>query len=101
MVKIADYEFEGYYKDTNSLQDKSGVYVILCYRNNEYYVTDVGESGEVKTRVENHDRADCWKKNCSGSRVYAVKYTPNAKQEERKIIEKNIREKYDPPCGKE
>jgi len=60
-ISIGQYEFEGPYKNTGPLEDSSGVYVILDYRaDSKYYIIDVGESAQVKTRVETHDRKDCW-----------------------------------------
>jgi hypothetical protein len=32
----------------------------------DWKVLDVREAGDVKARVTNHERADCWKRNCSG-----------------------------------
>lgn len=68
---------------------------------NTYSLIDVGESSEVKTRVENHDRAGCWSKNCKNTLKYAVYYTPHKQQAGRKEIEQDIRGKFDNiPCGK-
>ena len=100
-ITIGKYTFEGPYTSTDPLEDKSGVYAIHCKKDDEYYLKDVGESAKVKERVENHDRKDCWEKNCTGTLTYAVKYTPNLQQEGRKKIEKEIRDQYNPPCGKE
>jgi hypothetical protein len=82
------------------LQDRSGVYAIHCRRDEKYYLIDVGESATVKTRVENHDRRDCWRQNCSGTLTVAAYYTPNLQQPGRMEIEQELRREYDPPCGK-
>ena len=55
----------------------------------------------MKTRVENHDRKSCWPHNCTGTITYAGHYTPNMQQSGRKVIEKEIRDQYNPPCGKD
>jgi hypothetical protein len=63
-ITIGKYEFEGPYHDTASLKDRSGVYAILDHKEGEHYgLLDVGESANVKTRVETHDRKDCWNRN--------------------------------------
>jgi hypothetical protein len=100
-IEIGRWTFYGPTRDTSNLQDRSGVYVILCLRNDQkYYVIDVGESAEVKTRVENHDRKACWARNCSSGELYvAVLYTPNLQQPGRTAIEQEIRQLYSPPCG--
>jgi len=99
-IDIFQYSFEGPFTSTDRIEDRSGVYVILCNQNNGHYnVTDVGESATVKSRVENHDRRSCWGLHCNSKLVVAVLYTPNLHQTGRKQIEQEIRRKYNPPCG--
>jgi len=94
------YNFEGPYDDTDDLQDRSGVYVIVCEENSENIPIDVGESSKVKSRIESHDRKECWIQNCEGDLVVYVYYTPNQTKKSRMEIEQDIREKYNFPCGK-
>ncbi len=91
-INISGYEFDGPFEDTSKLKDQSGVYVILTSDNT---VVDVGESGEVKTRVQNHDRQACWNNN-GGTRV-AVLYVDG--ESARKKIADEVRDQYNPPCG--
>ena len=98
-IQIGNYTFEGPYTSAGSLRNASGVYVILCAGQSNYTVTDVGESSDVRTRVENHDRSDCWKSNCTTQLSVAVLYTPGLSEAERRIIESEIRTQYSPPCG--
>ncbi len=95
------YTAEGPYTDTGSLKKRSGVYAVLsrAKNNDKWTVLDVGESHDVKTRVENHERAPCWKRNNKGAIGYAPYYTPNKQQAERVKIEQEIRAEYNPPCG--
>jgi len=98
-IKIGNYNFDGPYGSTNSLENKSGVYVILdCNSNDSCKVIDIGESKEVKDRVENHDREGCWTRNVSNTRKYAVKY---CSESDRMQIEQELRKQYNPPCGKQ
>lgn len=99
-IKIGEYTFEGPYTSTDELEDRAGVYVILCYRNKTYYPIDVGETATVKSRVKKHDRKDCWNRECTGNLTISVYYTPRMRQLRRIIIEQIIRKKYDPPCGR-
>jgi hypothetical protein len=55
----------------------------------------------VKSRVDTHDRKDCWKRNCNSTLTVAVHYTPNLHQAGRMAIEQELRKQYDPPCGKQ
>ena len=89
------YEFEGPYDNTDQLENKSGVYFILCLISGKYYPIDVGESAMVKERVENHDRKDCWTRNCNGELVVAVYYSSYGRME----VEEDIRCNYNLPCG--
>jgi len=98
-ITVGDYSFEGPSTDTSNLQDRSGVYAIHCNRDQKYYLIDVGESAKVKERIDNHDRKDCWKRNCSGSLMFSVLYTPNLQQPGRLAIEQAIRNQFNPPCG--
>lgn len=99
-ISISGYTFEGPFKAPANLENRSGVYAILDYRSDgKYYVTDVGESANVRDRVEHHDRAACWKRHTQGALYYAAHYTDNAQQSGRKVVEQKIRNQYKPPCG--
>ena len=100
-ITVGEYTFAGPYISPDSLTNQGGVYAIHCYRNEKYYLIDVGESGDIKDRVKNHDRKDCWDSECSGSLRYSELLTPRKDQKARVAIEKSIRDAYDPPCGKE
>lgn len=99
-IKIGKYNFEGPYASTDRLQNKSGVYVILCDKNSGYYPIDCGESATVKNRVGNHERQNCWNRNCSSSLKVAVLYTPRLQSSGRVAIEQELRGMYNFPCGK-
>lgn len=100
-IIIDKYSFDGPYNiSTESLEDRAGVYAVLCKKNGKYYPIDVGESATVKTRIKTHDRKNCWEKNCQGTLLVAVYYTPHIQQSGRMAIEQGIRNQYDLPCGK-
>lgn len=100
-IKIGKYTFEGPYTSTAKLDDRSGVYAILCQKDgNNHNLVDVGESAAVKSRVETHDRQACWRRNCNSTLTVAVYYTPNLQQPGRMAVEQEIRAQYDPICGK-
>lgn len=98
-ITVGKYNFEGPYTKISNLEDSAGVYAIHCYRDEKYYLIDVGESATVKSRVENHDRADCWKRNCRGTLTISVLYTPHQQQAGRREVEQAIRDQFNPPCG--
>lgn len=98
-LTVGKYQLDGPFDSTTQLEDRSGVYVIVCSINGQYQPIDCGESAKVKSRVESHDRADCWKNNCSGTLMVAVLYTPNLQSSGRVAIEQEIRGQYSFPCG--
>ena len=99
-ITIGGWQFEGPYSHTSNLYDYSGVYAILDKRvDGRYWVIDVGESSTVRTRIENHDRKNCWLRNQQGTLAAAVLYTPNFQQAERRVIEQEIRSMYELACG--
>jgi hypothetical protein len=56
---------------------------------------DVGQSDDVRKRVTNHDRKDCWIKHCQGSLKVAATYIKDEQQ--RLDLEKQ--KQCQPPCG--
>ena len=75
-VRVSKYEFEGPYSSTVSLQSRAGVYAIIDDKGNGMNLVDVGESSDVKARIENHDRKGCWDRHHIGTLKVAVLYTP-------------------------
>lgn len=99
-VTLGQYDFDGPFVDTAFLQDRSGVYAVLTLAGNQYFVLDIGESAQVKTRIEGHDRRACWNSNRQrGQLCVAVLYTPYLQQTGRMQIEQELRAQYHPPCG--
>lgn len=99
-ILIGRWQFEGPYTHTSSLHDRSGIYAILdTRRDGSYYVIDVGESATVRTRVESHDRGNCWASNQRGTLSVAVLYTLQLQQAGRREIEQELRNQYAPACG--
>jgi hypothetical protein len=100
-ITLAGYNFEGPYHSTSAIEDRAGVYAVLSRtENNRYNVLDAGESAQVRSRLENHDRRPCWERHKANGIQYAVCYTPGVSQDGRREIEKSIRDRCDPPCGK-
>jgi len=93
------HEFDGAFSDPSSLKPLAGVYVIWCSPGNYWNVLDVGESEDVVERIKNHDRADCWHRNCSGTIYYSATYISD--QKDRLDLEYRIRSQEQVVCGEE
>lgn len=101
-IKVGRFDFEGPFTTTDELHDKSGIYVILSYKNGQYFPIDVGESSTVKSRVGTHDRSDCWQRHRDGGTLcVAIYYVEGAQQQGRMQIEQELRKQYMWPCGKQ
>ena len=99
-IGLGRWTFEGPYTNTASLRETAGVYAILDNRSDgKWYVIDVGESEQVKSRVEIHDRKPCWTRHRRGTLGVAVLYAPRSSDAQRRIVEREVRSQYSPPCG--
>lgn len=100
-IKLGKYSFTGPVESIDQIRDRSGEYAIVCKKDNELFLLDVGESTKLRTRIENYDRKECWITNCNGQLIIYVHYTPFAKQKRRIVVENEIREQFQPGCKTE
>lgn len=105
MIQIGKYNFDGPWSlSSTNLIDRAAVYAILCSRaDGKYDVVYVGETGQAGTRLSNHERATCWSRNCGSSLYVAVFWTPSDRYttDDRRNIEKELRDQYNPPCNRQ
>ncbi len=97
-IKLGKYSFTGPIASIDKVKDKSGIYAIICKVYREYFLIDIGESSKLRTRIENHDKKDCWTKNCNGKLTIYVHYTLFLKEPGRILIEQALRELFHPDC---
>ena len=93
------YQFDGAYQSPDSLEAKAGVYVVWSRCDEEWTVLDVGESEDVRSRIKNHDRKDCWEEHSPCEIYYSAVYTIEPQKTARTEIEQRIRRLAKPPCG--
>lgn len=88
----------------SDFSDFAAIYVLLCIDSTgKATVIDVGQSGEIGSRINSHDREKCWKRNCQDGNIWVCIYkTPSSSftKEQRISLEGQIREYYNPSCGK-
>ncbi|MGQ4878879.1 hypothetical protein ACOJCM_09960 [Billgrantia sp. LNSP4103-1] len=97
-IQIENYTADGPHSNVDPLLSQSGVYVILGrpQQTANWIVVDVGESQNVQERVANHDRKLCWGGQGHSQLAVAAIY---ADQQNRVLIEKQLRQRFNPPCG--
>jgi hypothetical protein len=106
VVNIGGKQFECLPLSEARFADVAGVYVILCVaRGGSWTVTDVldvGESGQVGSRIEEHERKEQWLDNCRNNTVWVGLHKMPSKMyapEDRRSLERALRRQYQPPCG--
>jgi hypothetical protein len=97
-IKLGKYSFTGPVASIDKIKDWSGVFAIVCQVYSEFFLIDVGESSRLRSRIENHDKKDCWTKNCNGKLTIYVHYTTFLKQKRRLLIEQELRDLFHPDC---
>jgi hypothetical protein len=97
-ITIGNLSFAGPFGDAAQLEPRSGVYAILGrpVAGGNWIVVDVGESGDVRDRVSNHDRKAQWRACGHGTLGVAAHYCSAAT---RMVIEQQLRRQYNPACG--
>jgi len=84
--------------------DVAAGYVILCVaQDRSWTVLDVGQSGELGSRLDDHDRKLCWTRNCPNNNIWVCVYrmpSPQYTKQDREQFEEELRNQYRPPCGK-
>jgi len=106
--KIGKYYFENPVAlDSGGIKNAAGIYCILGRKkptsekdSHEWNIIYVGQSGEVKDRIKDHERKSDWEKKAREDELLvAVLYESN--ENKRLSIEKEIRDEYKPPCNKQ
>jgi len=74
------------------------VYIITGTNNpgDLHSVVDVGEAQNVKNRVSTHDRTSCWNSRGFKTLYASVIY---CNEQQRMLIERQLRNILNPPCG--
>ena len=94
---LGQHKFDGPYSTVGELFQRSGVYIIsTALRDGSHKIIDVGESGNVQTRVSSHDRAASWNQYAVNGLYASAHYCDEFA---RMILEQAVRTAYKPSCG--
>jgi len=112
-IEIAGYGFEDPVAlDSGGIKNSEGVYCILGRKKptsendslkwNPIYV---GQSGEVKERIKDHERKSDWEKEAREKGYDELKVAVYSQTDfdetKREALETKIRDEYKPPCNKQ
>lgn len=86
------YTFNGPFSINASFSEAAGIYLITNSNGN---IVDVGETENLKERISNHERHNCWTKN-GGINLY---FHHENNESQRLAKEKLFRSKSNPVCG--
>lgn len=102
-------EFDGYWREPalGSIPEKSGIYCVFSCVHNQAEKTVslkkliyIGESGNVKSRLANHEKLDDWKKHTKQGEVLCFSFAP-APSASRVRCEAAMIIKHEPPVNTE
>ncbi|MDQ7788455.1 MAG: hypothetical protein RDU41_00190 [Clostridia bacterium] len=103
-VTIGGYPFVCVPLAQADFSDVAAIYVILCVaQDRSWTVLDVGQSGQVGSRIDDHDRRGCWERNCPNRNIWVCAHRmPSAQhtKQKREQLESALRAKLNPKCGK-
>lgn len=104
--KTYSLEFEGYwrYENRSGVPSKSGVY---CVYEGTYDASDrlvsvnkliyIGESGNVRERISNHEKEKDWRKHVGTGNELLFSFAPVSPKEDRERCEAALIFKHKPP----
>jgi hypothetical protein len=96
MMNIGGLRFEGPF-ELSCPPRVAGVYAVICASTTRNTLVDVGESANIAARIAWHDRAMCWRYNCTARLFVYIFRDRDASR--RRAIEAKIRHRYHPACG--
>lgn len=102
-VAIGGYPFVCVRLSEADSSDVAAVYVILCVAaTGSWTVLDLGQTGRLGSRIDEHEREECWHRNCPSGNIWVCVYrmpSDRYSEADRVRVETELREKYNPPCG--
>jgi len=102
-LNIGGYPFRCVPLSGADFYDIAAVYVIICVNpNSTYNVIDIGQTGQLGTRIDSHDRQECWNNKCPTLNIWVCVYpmpTREFSEKKRTEVEQELRTRFGPPCG--
>ena len=89
-----DHEFEAY-TTNHQFSDVGAVYILSRREGNSYISLYIGETSQLKKRLQNHEKWPCARRN--NVNCICVHYESNSYN--RRSIEKDLLRNSNPPCN--
>jgi hypothetical protein len=84
--------------------DIAAIYIIICvHPDKSWTIIDIGESGELGSRIDDHDRRVCWEGKCTSKNIWVCVYqmpTSKYSKKDRLNLEHKLRSQHSNLCGK-
>ena len=94
-LTLGIYQFEGPIESVSLIEEKEGVFAVLCLKeDNSYKLIHVEEANNIKAKIRNHIKSSEWTKLCKNRVAFGVNYTPNLQNQARKMIVNEIKRAY-------
>lgn len=102
-LMIANLPFQCTSLAEADFSDRAAVYVVICVaKDRTWSVLDVGQSGRVGSRIDEHKRRECWIRNCPSGNTWVCVYSMPSSQhseQDRLNLEHRLRVELKPTCG--
>lgn len=92
---LGNFQFEGPLDSISQIEEKEGVFAVLCKAENEIsQLIHIEEGQNIKSKIRNHISSLNWTKQCDGRIVFGVYYTTDLDMQRRQMIVLEIRNTY-------
>jgi hypothetical protein len=93
---LSGYTFSGPFDSVDQLNDESGVFVVVTGETGNWKLIDCGEAGNLKQKISNHERKECWMVEAiEGRLAFFVKL---CEVKGRQLIAEEILREHEFPC---
>ena len=99
-ILIGKYEFCGPFAAPEEIEERPGVFAVLCYHDNCYELLDLGYGENLRQGLLDHPDQGDWHNMCAGTLLAAVFYGDEMDGDQAQILIDSIeRELSDAPCA--
>lgn len=101
-ILIGNYEFKGPFDSPKQIEERAGVFAVLCYHDGEYDLLEIAFSENLRQGIIDHPDQGDWHSLCQGTLLAAVFYADETgmdADQAQVLIDCIERELSDTPCA--